>query len=111
MSNEITVQAYTVPIGQMSSCSMYQCVAVTLCPGDTTVTVFERAEQKFRAKGYAVLKEAPFGRGMWMDSLHQIDSTLAGSSRIFDRLRAQSTDWSKLPDWQAWSEMMADQPI
>ena len=88
-----TAASVTIPFGQ----------------ADTWETVGKLAFEEAARRGHVICPEP--GYGLQCDGLHQYDSGIMGGSHAYDQLCAQSIDWSKLPDWPAWSKLMAAEPL
>lgn len=98
MSGQIAVQYYYSPIGVAVSCLTAGTEMVSFGQNDTWGTVMERARTIAAARGRIIADNA-------------LMATRSANSTSFDRLSAQSADWSKLPDWPEWSRQMASVPL
>ena len=111
---QITVEAYgCIPLAPGAySATTTEFITVNFGPRDTSKDVIAKANAQLSARGLCQVDK--YGM-MVITPIHQSDSyVMKGGHKVFsssfDKLVAQSTDWTKLPDYPAWSKMMSDIP-
>lgn len=74
------------------------------------VNSFDDVPEALRRKGFLMSDRS----ALMVSAIHQPDCRIvdgSAESKSFDHWCAEHTDWSKLPDWPAWSSLMATEPL